>query len=154
MRTIHVLGVVLGMGLLFGVILALTPQDDARQRDVQHAAAAARPTRAAQRDPRVHAESSFPSEVEQLIESGGLDDVATRARAYHNDVEIWVNRQATALIESRTCDQQRDYAASLWITWSQMSGVPASGAGVTIKSYTGRVIASAEQGSTGPRFHC
>ena len=63
-------------------------------------------------------------------------------------------RDATVLIESRTCDQQRDFAASLWNTWSEMLEVPSAGAGVEIKSYTGRTIASAEQGFRGAQFHC
>ena len=80
--------------------------------------------------------------------------VATVARAFHNDVEVWVNEDATALIGSTTCDQQRDFAASLWAEWRDLGDVPASGAGVTIKSYTGRTLASAEQGFSGAQFHC
>ena len=48
--------------------------------------------------------------------------------------------------------EQRDFAASLYLRWSEM-GV-GSGAGVTIKSYTGRVIASAEMRFSGASFHC
>ena len=48
--------------------------------------------------------------------------------------------------------EQRDFAAGIWLRWSRM-GV-GSGAGVTVKSYTGRILASAEEGLTGPRFHC
>ena len=77
---------------------------------------------------------------------------ATRAVAFHNDVEIWLNRQATIVLDSAGCDVQRDYAASLWLRWNDMGVGP--GAGVTIKSYTGRILASAEQGFSGPRFHC
>ena len=54
----------------------------------------------------------------------------------------------TAVLANATCDEQRDFAASLWLRWSRM-GV-GRGAGVTLKSYTGRVLASAEEGLTGP----
>ena len=37
----------------------------------------------------------------------------------------------------RTCDQQRDLAASVWLKWSEMD--VGRGAGVTIQSYTGRI---------------
>lgn len=108
-------------------------------------------TALAQRD-LVHAQSSFKSEVRRLISIPPLDTVTTSARSFHNDVEIWVNRQMTLVIDAASCDEQRDFAAALWLRWSEMGVGP--GAGVTIKSYTGRVIASAEEGFTGPRFHC
>ena len=76
----------------------------------------------------------------------------THAIAHHNDVELWVNQEASALLGAISCDQQRDYAASIWMKWSKMD--VGKGAGVTIKSYTGRVLASAETGFTGPKFHC
>ena len=34
------------------------------------------------------------------------------------------------------------------------NGSSTSGSGVTIASYTGRVLASVEQSFTGPQFHC
>ena len=105
-------------------------------------------------DPRVHDESSFRPEVQRLLRNDGLRVVATAARAFHNDVEVWVNEDATALIGSTTCDQQRDFAASLWAEWRELGDVPPTGAGVTSKSYTGRTLASAEQGFTGAQFHC
>ena len=74
-------------------------------------------------------------------------------RHFRNDhfLEL-ANRQATIVLDSAGCDVQRDYAASLWLRWNDMGVGP--GAGVTVKSYTGRVLASAEQGFGGPRFHC
>ena len=105
-----------------------------------------------QADPRIHADSSFKREVGRMLRDTSLGGVATSARAFHNDVEFTVNRDATALLSATSCDQQRDFAASLWIEWNEM-GVGA-GAGVTIKSYTGRVLASIEEGFTGARFHC
>lgn len=105
-------------------------------------------------DPRVHADSSFRPEVQQLLRRDGLRLIATRAQAFHNDVEVWVNADATDLILSTTCDQQRDLAASLWAEWRMLGDVPPTGAGVTIKSSTGRTLASAEQGLTGAQFHC
>ena len=105
-------------------------------------------------DPRIHADSSLRHQVQRLIkEDEALDGVVTSARAYYNDVELWVNREASDFLGALSCDQQRDYAASHWLKWSKMKGV-AAGSGVTIKSYTGRVLASAEEGFTGPRFHC
>ena len=74
------------------------------------------------------------------------------ARAFHNDLTLTVNREASALLASTTCDQQRDLAASVWLKWSEMD--VGRGAGVTIQSYTGRILASAEEGFTGPQFHC
>ena len=106
----------------------------------------------AQRGDLVHSDSSFRSEVRRLIARPPLDTVTMSARSFHNDVEIWVNRNMTLVIDAASCDEQRDFAASLWLRWSEMD--VGSGAGVTIKSYTGRVIASAEQGFSGPRFHC
>ena len=67
-------------------------------------------------------------------------------RVRRPSVEIWINRDATVFLDSKTCDQQRDFAASIWMVWSEM--VPRNGAGVTIKSYTGRVLASSELGKT------
>ena len=77
---------------------------------------------------------------------------AREARAFHNDLTLTVNRGASALLASTTCDQQRDLAASVWLKWSEMD--VGRGAGVTIQSYTGRILASAEEGFTGPQFHC
>ena len=94
----------------------------------------------------------YGSELRRLISDSALRSNATRAAAFHNDVEIWLNRQATIVLDSAGCDVQRDYAASLWLRWNDMGVGP--GAGVTVKSYTGRVLASAEQGFGGPRFHC
>ena len=101
---------------------------------------------------RVAPDSSFRSEVRRLLMVQPLVSMATRAVAYHNDVEIWVNETLTEMLAAQTCDQQRDFAADIWLRWSGM-GVGA-GAGVTVKSSTGRVLASAEEGFTGPRFHC
>lgn len=100
----------------------------------------------------VHADSAFRSEVNRMISSGPLAGHVTSARAFHNDLEVWVDAELTAILGAFSCDQQRDYAASLWQRWSGM-GVGA-GAGVEIKSYTGRTLASAEEGFTGARFHC
>ena len=94
----------------------------------------------------------YGSELRRLVSDSALRSNATRATAFHNDVEIWLNRQATIVLDSAGCDVQRDYAASLWLRWNDMGVGP--GAGITIKSYTGRVLASAEQGFSGPRFHC
>ena len=94
----------------------------------------------------------YGSELRRLISDSALQSNATRAVAFHNDVEIWLNRQATIVLDRAGCDVQRDYAASLWLRWNDMGVGP--GAGVTVKSYTGRVLASAEQGFSGPRFHC
>ena len=41
-----------------------------------------------------------------------------------------------------------------WAEWRELGDVPPTGAGVTIKSSTGRTLASAEQGLGGARFHC
>lgn len=100
----------------------------------------------------VASDSSFKREVARLIGDPPLAGVVTRAVARHNDVEIWVNRDMTSVIAAATCDQQRDFAAALWMKWSRMN--VGNGAGVEIKSYTGRVIANAAEGLTGPRFHC
>lgn len=100
----------------------------------------------------VHADSSFRSEVNRLIGSPPLAGHVTRAQAFHNDLEVWVDAELTGILGLFSCDQQRNYAASLWQRWSGM-GVGA-GAGIEIKSYTGRTIASAEEGFTGARFHC
>ena len=96
----------------------------------------------------IHPESSFRPEVRRLL----AGEPALSARAYHNDLEIWVKQELTAVLGALNCDRQRDYAASIWLRWNDM-GVGA-GAGVTIKSYTGRTLASAEQGFSGPQFHC
>ena len=94
----------------------------------------------------------YGSELRRLVSDSALQSNATRAVAFHNDVEIWLNQPATIVLDSAGCDVQRDYAASLWLRWNDMGVGP--GAGVTVKSYTGRVLASAEQGFSGPRFHC
>lgn len=67
-------------------------------------------------------------------------------------MEIWVNRDFSVVLDIASCDQQRDFAASVWLRWAEM--VNQAGADVTIKSYTGRVLASAGRGLLGPRFHC
>ena len=94
----------------------------------------------------MHADSDFPRAVARLLDQSAIGGAAVRARAYHNDVEIWANR------DSSTCDQQRDFAVSLWRQWSEMREVPSAGSGVEIKSYTGSTIASAEQGFRGAEF--
>ena len=109
-------------------------------------------TSAPAQPPEVDSGSSFRSEVRRLVAVPPLSRFATRAIALHNDVEVWVNRQLTGIIGAASCDEQRDFVAAIWLRWNEM-GV-GRGAGVTIKSYTGRVIASAEEGFTGPRFHC
>ena len=107
---------------------------------------------AAAQPPTVDAGSSNRDEVRRLVEHSQLVDVATRAVAYGNDVEIWVNRDFSVVLDAASCDQQRDFAASVWLRWAKM--VDQAGADVTIKSYTGRVLASAGRGLLGPRFHC
>lgn len=136
-------------GLLVAGSTLMAPPEDVVRSDTRSA-----PVRDRVIDPRVHDESSFRPEVQRLLRNDGLRLVATAARAFHNDVEVWVNEDATALIGSTTCDQQRDFAASLWAEWRELGDVPPTGAGVTIKSYTGRTLASAEQGLTGAQFHC
>ena len=103
-------------------------------------------------DERVHPESDFQAQVQRLIQQRPLGGDTTEARAFHNDLTLTVNREASALLASTTCDQQRDLAASVWLKWSEMD--VGRGAGVTIQSYTGRILASAEEGFTGPQFHC
>ena len=103
-------------------------------------------------DERVHPESNFQAQVQRLIQQRPLGGDTTEARAFHNDLTLTVNREASALLASTTCDQQRDLAASVWLKWSEMD--VGRGAGVTIQSYTGRILASAEEGFTGPQFHC
>ena len=135
--------------LVAGSTLMAPPDGDVVRSDAPRRSVSANVT-----DPRVHAESSFRPEVQQLLRNDGLRLVATAARAFHNDVEIAVNPDATDLIASTTCDQQRDLAAALWAEWRELGDVPPAGAGVTIKSDTGRTLASAEQGLTGAQFHC
>ena len=94
----------------------------------------------------------YGSELRRLVRIPILDGQVTRAVAFHNDAEIWINRQTTAVVDASGCDVQRDFAASIWLQWSEMGVGP--GSGITVKSYTGRVLASAEQTSSGPRFHC
>ena len=103
-------------------------------------------------DERVHQESDFQAQVQRLIQQRPLGGVTTGARAFHNDLTLTINREASALLASTTCDEQRDLAASVWFKWSEMD--VGRGAGVTIQSYTGRILASAEEGFTGPQFHC
>ena len=111
------------------------------------------PTPVLAQPPRIDTTNTpYGSELRRLVSDSVLRSNATRAVAYHNDVEIWLNRQATIVLDSAGCDVQRDYAASIWLRWNDM-GV-GSGAGITIKSYTGRILASAEQSFSGPRFHC
>ena len=103
--------------------------------------------------PRIDTSNTpYGSELRRLVSDSALRSNATRAVAYHNDAEIWLNRQASIVLDSAGCDVQRDYAASLWLRWSEMGVGP--GAGTTVKSYTGRILASAEQSFSGPRFHC
>ena len=101
-------------------------------------------------------EKSAASSSSTARERGGVQRAwpvqAREARAFHNDLTLTVNREASALLASTTCDQQRDLAASVWLKWSEMD--VGRGAGVTIQSYTGRILASAEEGFTGPQFHC
>ena len=140
----------LSFGLLIaGSTLMAPPDGDVARSDVLRPRGAASVT-----DPRVHADSSFRPEVQRLLQNDGLRLVATAARAFHNDVEVWVDADATAFLASTTCDQQRDLAAALWTEWRELGDVPPTGAGVTIKSSTGRTLASAEQGLGGARFHC
>ena len=92
--------------------------------------------------------SATPAERRPAARRDGRPSVPQRRR------EVSVDADATAFIASTTCDQQRDLAAALWAEWRELGDVPATGTGVTIKSYTGRTLASAEQGLTGARFHC
>ena len=55
----------------------------------------------------------------------------------------------------RGATSKREFAATLWQRW--IASVPESastGTGVTVKSYTGRTLASAAEGIAGARFHC
>ena len=81
-------------------------------------------------DERVHPESDFQAQVQRLIQQRPLGGDTTEARAFHNDLTLTVNREASALLASTTCDQQRDLAASVWLKWSEMD--VGRGAGVTI----------------------
>ena len=100
------------------------------------AAPAAAPQRRPAHDSIIHPDSSFRSEVQRILTGAPeLAARATSARAYHNDLEIWVNRELTAAIGALNCDQQRDYAASIWLRWNEM-GVGA-GAGVTYQELHG-----------------
>ena len=74
--------------------------------------------------------TAYGAELRRLFSGSALQSNATRAVAYHNDVEVWLNRQATIVLDSAGCDVQRDYAASLWLRWNDMGVGP--GAGVTV----------------------
>ena len=75
-------------------------------------------------DERVHPESDFQAQVQRLIQQRPLGGDTTEARAFHNDLTLTVNREASALLASTTCDQQRDLAASVWLKWSEMDVGP------------------------------
>ena len=132
--------------VLFSIGAVLDPDSMPEPTEKQSAVAAPAT------DERVHPESDFQAQVQRLIQQRPLGGVTTKARAFHNDLTLTVNREASALLASTTCDQQRDLAASVWLKWSEMD--VGRGAGVTIQSYTGRILASAEEGFTGPQFHC
>ena len=140
----------LSFGLLIAGSTLMAPPDG----DVARSDAPRRPVRALVTDPRVHADSSFRPEVQQLLQTEGIKLVATSARAFHNDVEISVDGTAVAFFASITCAEQRDFVAALWLQWSELGDVPSAGSGVTITSETGRTLASAEQGLGGAQFHC
>ena len=103
-------------------------------------------------DRRIHPDSAFPDLVAELLQRPPLDTAAIGARAYHNDLEITVARPIMEIIDAASCEDQRQFAAGIQMAWASM-GVGA-GAGVTVRSSTGRELASAEQGVFGPRFHC
>ena len=104
-------------------------------------------------DSRVHSDSDFTEAVEALIAEGALEESVTDARAFNNDVELTFSANAARVLAAAGCEQQRDFAAAQWFKWREL--VPRqSGAGVEILSPTGRILASAEEGFTGPRFHC
>ena len=103
-------------------------------------------------DSRVHPESAFPESVAVLIAEGALAESVTQARAYHNDLELTLSAAASDVLAAASCDQQRDYAASQWLKWNKLD--VGRGSGITLKSSTGRVLASVEEGFTGPNFHC
>ena len=90
----------------------------------------------------------------ELLEKGerAIDEVIDVMGRATIEAVLRMSAEQVAGLDSAGCDVQRDYAASLWLRWNDMGVGP--GAGVTIKSYTGRVLASAEQGFSGPRFHC
>ena len=101
---------------------------------------------------RIDARSSHRAEVRRLVTHPQLADVATRAVARGNDVEIWVSALFSVVVDYASCEEQRDFAASIWLRWSEM--VDPDGADVILKSDTGVVLASAGRGLSGPRFHC
>ena len=103
-------------------------------------------------DRRVHPESAFPESVAVLIAEGALAESVTQARAYHNDLELTLSAAASDVLAAASCDQQRDYVASQWLKWNKLD--VGRGSGITLKSSTGRVLASVEEGFTGPQFHC
>ena len=103
-------------------------------------------------DSRVHPESAFPESVAVLIAEGALAESVTQARAYHNDLELTLSAAASDVLAAASCDQQRDYVASQWLKWNKLD--VGRGSGITLKSSTGRVLASVEEGFTGPQFHC
>ena len=131
-----------------GVDSTETPRRTERAVDVE---------REVEVDDRIHPASDVPAVVHAFIQQEPIGSNLTQARAYNNDLTVTVSPDASGLIASQTCDQQRDFAASRWLRWSALLEEHErsnSGAGIAFESPTGRVIASAEQGFTGPRFHC
>ena len=49
-------------------------------------------------DERVHPESDFQAQVQRLIQQRPLGGDTTEARAFHNDLTLTVNREASALL--------------------------------------------------------
>ena len=111
--------------MIAGSTLMAPPNGDVARSDAPRALGASTVT-----DPRVHADSAFRPEVQQLLQNSGLRRNATGARAFHNDVEVTMSEAGTAFIASTTCDQQRDFAAALWMEWPELGDVPSAGAGV------------------------
>ena len=168
----RIAGSVLGAGVALMVAgNAIVPADvreaRAEERDAREAERAERDREAreqerlaeaerwANRDPRVHRETSFPDAVDRFLQPEAVSDMTLGVIAYHNDLHVTVNRDTSAIIDGAGCDEQREFAATLWQRW--IASVPESastGTGVTVKSYTGRTLASAAEGIAGARFHC
>ena len=104
-------------------------------------------------DSRVEAGSEFQREITRLIQHENLDEFVLRAVVYFNDAEIFVNEDMTTVLGRASCDEQRAFVAGLYTLWAGMDTGP--GAGITIKSYTGRVLASADPTVfSGLEYHC
>ena len=103
----------------------------------------------------IHKDSDFKPQVQALLSlaEDSLTWVAA-ATATWNDLHLFVTPDMAETLDLVGCEDQRQFVLLIQQRWAEFAEVPAAGAGVSIKSPTGRVLARADDGIFGIDFHC